>query len=73
MQNQISPQQMLTMAMQRCRDPKMRQIIQNNMNNPKQMLEELCSSYPNIASQIDTGIGNGQNPQQWVMSLLGRF
>ena len=66
----VNPQAMLQMAMQRCNDPKMRNIIMNNINNPQAAVQELCKQYPNIAQQIDGAIGQGQNPQQIVMNML---
>ena len=38
----VNPQTILQMAMQRCNDPKMRSIIQNNINNPTAAIQELC-------------------------------
>ena len=61
---------MLQMALQRCNDPKMRNIIQNNMNNPMAAVQELCKQYPSIAQQIDGAIGQGQNPQQMAMNMF---
>lgn len=61
--------QLLQLAMQRCNDPRMRSIIQN-AQNPQQAVTQLCQQYPGIAKQIDTAIGQGQNPQQLAMNLL---
>ena len=72
MQFMVNPQTVLQMALQRCNDPQMRNIIQSNINNPQALIQQLCRSYPNLAQQIDTAIGQGQNPQQIVMSLLNR-
>ena len=59
------------MALQRCNDPRMRQIIQQ-ANNPQEAIQSLCSQYPDLAKQIDTAIGQGQNPQTIAMNLLNR-
>ena len=67
----LNPQQILQMALNRCNDPNMRNIIQN-CNNPQQAVQELCKAYPNLAQQIDGAIGQGQNPQQIVMNLLSK-
>ena len=66
----VDPQMLLQTVMQRCNDPRMRQIIQNNMNNPQAAVQELCKYYPSIAQQIDGAIGQGQNPQQMAMNML---
>lgn len=66
-----NPQQLLQIALSRCADPNMRNIIQN-AKSPEQALQELCKTYPNIAQQIDGAIGQGTNPQQMVMNLLNR-
>lgn len=68
----LNPQQILQMAMQRCNDPQMKNIIMSNMNNPQAAIQALCKQYPSIAQQIDGAIGQGQNPEQLVMSLLNR-
>ena len=66
-----NPQQILQMALSRCVDPKMRNIIQS-ARSPEQALQELCRIYPNLAQQIDGAIGQGNNPQQMVMNMLNR-
>lgn len=68
----VNPQMILQMALQRCNDPRMRNIIQQNMNNPQEAIKMLCQQYPDIAKQIDTSIGQGQNPQQIVMNMLNK-
>ena len=67
----LNPQQILQMALSRCADPKMRNIIQSS-RSPEQALQELCRAYPNVAQQIDGAIGQGNNPQQLVMNMLNR-
>lgn len=67
----VNPQQLLQMALNKCADPQMKNIIQN-AKSPQQAVEQLCQSYPNIAKQIDGAIGQGQNPQQMAMNLLNR-
>jgi hypothetical protein len=59
------------MVLNRCKDPNMINIIQNS-GSPEQAFKTLCSKYPGIAQQIDTVIGQGQNPQQIVMNILNR-
>lgn len=61
--------QILQMALSRCNDPRMKNIIQN-AQNPQQAIQQLCQQYPDIAKQIDGAIGQGQNPQQMAMNLL---
>lgn len=68
----VNPQMILQTALQKCNDPQMRQIIQNNINNPMAAVNELCKYYPSIAQQIDNAIGQGQNPQQMAMNMLNR-
>lgn len=65
----LNQQQILQMALQRCNDPQMRNIIQNAAN-PQDAIQQLCQQYPGIAKQIDGAIGQGQNPQQMAMNLL---
>lgn len=67
----VNPQQILQMALSKCQDSTMRSIIQN-ANSPQQAVQELCKQYPNLAKQIDGAIGQGQNPQQMAMNLLGK-
>ena len=69
----VNPQQILQLALQRCKDPRMASLIQNNINNPQQLLTELCKQYPDQAKRIDTLIGQGQNPMNLVMQMLGKF
>ena len=59
----------LQMALQRCNNPKIREIIQT-AKNPQVSIQNLCNQFPDIAKQIDTAIGQGQNPQTMVMNLL---
>ena len=59
------------MALNKCADPQMRNIIQN-AKNPQEAVQQLCKQYPNIAQQIDGAIGQGQNPQQMAMNLFNR-
>jgi hypothetical protein len=47
-------------------------LIRNNFNNPKQLIQELVTNYPDKAQQIDALIGQGQNPMNIVMSMLTR-
>lgn len=65
----LNQQQVLQMALNRCVDPQMRNIIQN-AQNPQQAVQQLCQQYPGIAKQIDTAIGQGQNPQQMAMGMM---
>lgn len=53
--------------MQTC-NPQMRQIIQM-ASSPEHAIQILCSKYPDIAKQIDAGIGRGLNPRQEVMNF----
>lgn len=71
MLNQMSPEMLLQVAIQRCKDPKMRQLLVKAQSNPKQGVEELCKEYPSIAQTIDTAIGNGQDPKSMVMNGMG--
>ena len=68
----VNPQMILQMALQKCNDANMRNIIQSNINNPKVAIQELCKQYPGIAQQIDGAIGQGQNPQQMAMNMLNK-
>ena len=68
----MDQQQILQMALQRCRDPRMVNLIQNNFNNPQQLIQELCKNYPDQARQIDSMIGQGQNPMSIAMMLLNK-
>lgn len=68
----VNPQMILQAALQRCNDPSMRAIIVNNINNPQATIQELCKQYPSLAQQIDSAIGQGQNPEQLAMNLLNR-
>jgi hypothetical protein len=67
MQNQVM-QHLAQQVMQKC-NPQMRQII-HSAQTPQQAIQMLCNQYPDIARQIDTAIGQGQNPQQMVMNFL---
>lgn len=53
--------------MQTC-NPQMRQIIQA-AHSPEHAIQLLCDKYPQIAKQIDAGIGRGLNPRQEVMNF----
>ena len=68
----LDPRQILPLVLQRCQDPKMVNLIQSNFNNPQQLVQELCKQYPDRAKQIDTMIGQGQNPMNIVMNLLNK-
>lgn len=57
------------MALSNCRDPNMLNIIQN-AQSPQEAVQQLCQRYPGIAKQIDTAIGQGQNPQQMAMNMM---
>ena len=65
----LNQQQILAMALQRCNNPQIKNIIQT-AKSPRQAVETLCAQYPNVAKQIDTAIGQGQNPQQIAMNIL---
>lgn len=67
----VDQRAMLNLALQKCRDPKMRDIIQKNFNNPSAIVQELCQAYPEIASRIDASIGQNQNPETIVKNMLG--
>lgn len=63
------------MAFNKCADPRVRNNMQNIIQNAKTPLEavqQLCNQYPNIAQQIDGAIGQGQNPRQMAMNLFNR-
>ena len=68
----LNQQQLLQMALQRCNNPAIKNIIKN-ANNPQEAIQTLCKQYPDIAKQIDGAIGQGQNPQQIAMNLLSRY
>ena len=67
----MNPQQLLTMALNRCNDPNIINIIQNS-RTPQQAVQELCKRYPNVAQQIDSVIGQGNDPQQIAMNMFNR-
>lgn len=65
----LNHQQILQMALSRCNNPNIRNIVQS-AQNPQQAIQQLCQQYPDIAKQIDGAIAQGQNPQQIAMNLL---
>ena len=66
MQNQLM-RQIAQRIMQTC-NPQMRQIIQS-ASSPEHAIQMLCDRYPEVAKQIDTGIGRGLNPRQEVINF----